>query len=137
MQFIYKQNVAKKSGYRLTLIFLYKTVRNILYYLSIANIPRNKIHNLRIGIKQFRDQTKKAKIPISWNCTCHKYVVQFTELTSTSTELTSNVIFVSTIIFSNAENFIKKSTWRKWNEYYCVLIQKYFLWKRNFHILKI
>ena len=57
------QKVAKKSGYRLKLIFLYKTVRNILHYLSTVHISRNvqnKIHNLQIRLKQFTDLTKDA-----------------------------------------------------------------------------
>ena len=51
-----------KSGKWLKLIFLYKTVRNILYYLSTDHISvRNKINNRQIRLGQFTDHTKNAK----------------------------------------------------------------------------
>ena len=46
------------------MIFLYKAMRNIVYYLSTVHISQNvqnKIQNLQIRLEQFTDLTKKAK----------------------------------------------------------------------------
>ena len=43
-----------------------------------------------------------------------------------------NIVFVSVIICSIADNLINTSTWSEINKYYSVLIQKYFLWKETF-----
>ena len=53
-----------KIGYRLKLIFLYKTVRNIQYYLRNDHISKtvpNKTCNLQIRLEKFIEQTKKAQ----------------------------------------------------------------------------
>ena len=45
-----------------------------MHYLSTVHISQdvqNKIHNLQLRLEQSTDQTKKLKIPISWNCPFH------------------------------------------------------------------
>ena len=49
----------------------------------------------------------------------------------------TNIIFVSVIIFSVADNLIITDTWRKWSKYYGILIQKFFLWKETSTYWKI
>ena len=42
-----------------------------------------------------------------------------------------NIVFLSVIICSIADNLINTSTWKERNKYYSVLIQKWFLWKET------